>query len=947
MRAFVVVLLVGCGAQHTLGYFQPPPSREHRLGLGALDIQLASTLEREYRTERVQPPVSLVPTDGTELVLKRLSANVTLRGPLAHTELHFTFHNDENRQREGRFSITLPPSAAVTAFSMKVNGQWREARVVARQRGREVYETFLHRRVDPALLEQDLGNRFSARVFPINALEDKEITITYDHEIVDSYQLALAGLPKIEKLSVHVDNNGESKHVEAQQRIPEDITVGIVRGSAAIEYADSFVARVEMPNAARIPAKLDRVLYLVDTSASRAPVMARQVEVLKQLLAAHAVTDRVAIAVFDQASQELHRGYARDLDLSPILHHGALGASDLGAALRRAVSSGMSRVVIIGDAVPTAGEHDREALAKIIRDSSIERLDVIQVGDAIDLTTAQRLVGAGKQRGLVIDARDGTIAAQQLATAVQPSQSISVDGASHVWPPTTRDSIPGEPVFVYGLRKTTGPLTIRIGERRVEVTPGKGHTRLRRAVARAELSELVAVGASGDKIEELALAHRLVSPRTSLIVLETDSDERMMLGDNDEYVRNIPTGRTFESALGAAAGSQSDSLGISFSGATSLENQYYVDGINTTGLTFGTVGRGFGESIEISMADPAIVPGTRPVVRAEITSPLSMDLAAESIKRNAFAFKDIRRSDSWEPPKPKYRAPYTGKLHDVMSRIAKRDGRALKIATAWHASNPGDVAAILALGAALEASGAGNLAMRAYGSIADLYPNRAELLRTAGERLDRIPAARTLAVDFYRRAVRERPDHVTGYRLLAYALLRANRADDALAIILEGAQRTPNRIDIQHMLAEDAGIIGAHIIAKQPARRYDIEPRLPLGFATKPTMRAVLMWETDANDVDLHVRDARGMHAEAKRGYFADQADGWGPEMYVVEKPSAFPYKLSAHYVRKGAMGLGLGTVQVIHHDGAGGVVIEDRPFVIQNDDALVDLGTITSGRSE
>ena len=70
------------------------------------------------------------------------------------------------------------------------------------------------------------------------------------------------------------------------------------------------------------------------------------------------------------------------------------------------------------------------------------------------------------------------------------------------------------------------------------------------------------------------------------------------------YIKNIPVpGRTFEAALGAAAGSQGDGVGISFSGSSSLENQYYVDGVNTTGLTFGTVGspviNDFIEEIEI------------------------------------------------------------------------------------------------------------------------------------------------------------------------------------------------------------------------------------------------------------------------------------------------------------------------------------------------------------
>jgi hypothetical protein len=52
-----------------------------------------------------------------------------------------------------------------------------------------------------------------------------------------------------------------------------------------------------------------------------------------------------------------------------------------------------------------------------------------------------------------------------------------------------------------------------------------------------------------------------------------------------EYTIDIPTGRTFESVLGAAAGSQGDptgepaddDLGISFTGTTTLENTYEID----------------------------------------------------------------------------------------------------------------------------------------------------------------------------------------------------------------------------------------------------------------------------------------------------------------------------------------------------------------------------------
>ena len=73
---------------------------------------------------------------------------------------------------------------------------------------------------------------------------------------------------------------------------------------------------------------------------------------------------------------------------------------------------------------------------------------------------------------------------------------------------------------------------------------------------------------------------------------------------DQDYTKNIPVpGRTFESTLGAAAGSQSDGVGVSFSGSSSLENQYVVDGVNTTGLKYGTVGspviNDFIEEIEV------------------------------------------------------------------------------------------------------------------------------------------------------------------------------------------------------------------------------------------------------------------------------------------------------------------------------------------------------------
>jgi len=402
-------------------------------------------------------------------------------------------------------------------------------------------------------------------------------------------------------------------------------------------------------------------------------------------------------------------------------------------------------------------------------------------------------------------------------------------------------------------------------------------------------------------------------------VLESDADEQRMLSTT---MQNIPgPGRTFEEVLGAAAGSQNDGLGVSFSGATTLENVYVVDGINTTGISDSRFGGINGA------ADP------QEMVRRA--------------KASAFAFDPPRGPQ--EPPKePDYAAPYAGTFRDVMAALAQGDrDRALALATRWQLASPGELAALVALGEALEARGAGRLAARAYGSIADLYPNRAELLRAAGERLERIAGALALALDAYRRAVRERPDQPSTYRLLAFALLRAGRGDDALDVLDEGA-RHATRPSVLQLLGEDAAWIAAQLATDAPARRDELARRVRGPLPTHAGMRIVLSWETDANDVDLHVRDRRGHHAYyaarelASGGRLRDDlTDGFGPEVFAVDDPTAFPYKVAVHYYSRGPMGIGLGTVQVIRRDVAGRITVDDRPFVIQNDSALVDLGRI------
>jgi hypothetical protein len=306
------------------------------------------------------------------------------------------------------------------------------------------------------------------------------------------------------------------------------------------------------------------------------------------------------------------------------------------------------------------------------------------------------------------------------------------------------------------------------------------------------------------------------------------------------------------------------------------------------------------------------------------------------------------RRDPGEAPAPRY----VGALAEVMAAIARRDcTAAIEIATRAQLDHPGDVTAILALGEALEAAGASALAARAYGSLIDLYPSRDDLIRAAGERLDRVAGpAREIAVDAYRRAVAERPDRAVSYRRLGYALVKLGRWSEALDALIDGLSHV-ERASVGRILREDVGLVAAAAIAAVPREAKAIRARLAsLGveLPSGPSLRFVLTWETDANDVDLHVLDGAGSEAyysapalPSGGALLEDVTTGFGPEMLSIERPDAFPYRLGVHYYSRGPEGVGLGAIQIVEYDGAGGLSIEDRPFALQVDGARIDLGAV------
>jgi tetratricopeptide (TPR) repeat protein len=993
-------------------------------------------------------PISLTASDGAGLELVSLTADAVVEDPLAFTELHLVFRNPEPRVREGRFQITLPAGATISRFAMRIDGRWQEGEVVEQQAARVAYEDFLHRRQDPALLETEAGNEFSARVFPIPAGGTKELVVSYAQELpraAEPYRLPLRGLPRLGALTIRAlvartavapgaasslgGSRAQHEVVEVSRRawVPDrDFEVAHAGGRLGLRNDGLVVARVVPVAATDKRDPVASLAVLIDTSASRALGFGEQIAAVEHLLAELAKGDdpTVTVAAFDQDVAPVYTGKASgigDTIRKRLTDRRALGASDLERALGwlAGAKDRRARVLLVTDGVATAGALGGDALrakVKALAAAGVERLDVLAVGGIRDDEMMSRLVTAGLARdGVVLDGTQPAAAqARRLTRATRSGVKIEVPGAGWVWPSVVNGVQPGDELLIYADLPADKPFSVKAGGVALAtsgVLAGVERPLLERAWVRARIARLLEQRdttpdrdlADALKTQAIALStkHRVLCPFTSLLVLETEQDyarfgiERRALADiltigaggialihrSDLALPLAAPAFPAEGEQALAATAKSRKQGEAADKAPRGAAPDILGGLTAPREAFAA-----------AEASAASTPAAAPPPPAAAPPPPSPDLRAAARPRRAaaaagkrdisdaplagigglghldgapardearIANRVLARPEPIAEAKPSAPA-VSGTLADVMALI--RGGRAreaLARALAWRGRDPGDVLALVALGESWEALADAGDAARAYGSIIDLFPGRADLRRFAGERLERVrgAAALALAIDTFRKAVEQRPDHPASHRLLGFALLKAGHPREAFEALAAGvAQHYPDGRfrGVDRILREDLGLAAAAWMRAQPAQADEIRSRLLRAGGTPetgPSIRFVLNWETDANDVDFHIHDGRGGHAfysspslPSGGELYADVTTGYGPECFTIRAPAAaraFPYRLQAHYYSRGPMGYGMGKLEIIDHDGRGALRFEERPFVIMQDGAFVELGSV------
>jgi Ca-activated chloride channel family protein len=129
--------------------------------------------------ERPTRPTPTPTASGFPLAVKDHHVTVSIKGPIATTEVDQTFGNPYPYDLEGTYVFPLPEDAAVDKFSMWIDGKETEAELLDAQKARSIYEGIVRQMRDPALVEYMGRGLFRARIFPIPANGEKRVKISY------------------------------------------------------------------------------------------------------------------------------------------------------------------------------------------------------------------------------------------------------------------------------------------------------------------------------------------------------------------------------------------------------------------------------------------------------------------------------------------------------------------------------------------------------------------------------------------------------------------------------------------------------------------------------------------------------------------------------------------------------------------------------------------------
>lgn len=414
------------------------------LCLSVLLIIFVSAVSADGLLLPVERPHSMVVVPDELFTVKYHHVDVDISDQLSSTRVDQMFHNESSVEREGMYIFPMPEGSVINKFSMYAGEQEIKGKVLEKNEARQIYESIVRQRKDPALLEYIDRNTFRASVYPIPANGDKRIKLSYG-EVLDKvgetyryvYSLSTERFSKkpLEDCRVKIDIKSkrpitniyspthqvqversgdyeatvlwEAKNVKPDTDLVLYYTVseddlGMELLSFAGQGEDGYFMLLASPRVKLDKAKVlpKNVVFVLDRTGSMAGEKIEQArDALKFCLNSLREGDSFNVITFNESPTAVFTSMTkltsetRKQALSAVDGIEATGGTNINEALTAAMnqfnSLGDTRnyVIFLTDGLPTVGETDIDSILRNANSANKNRVKMFSFGVGYDVNT--------------------------------------------------------------------------------------------------------------------------------------------------------------------------------------------------------------------------------------------------------------------------------------------------------------------------------------------------------------------------------------------------------------------------------------------------------------------------------------------------------------------------------------------------------------------------------
>ncbi len=376
--------------------------------------------------------------------IKELGVVARVQDQVAKVQVTQTMVNTGSQQMEVSFCFPLPYDGAIDQMTFMVDGKEYEAKLLAAPEARKIYEGYVRKNQDPALLEWAGTGMFKTSVFPVPPGAERKVTISFSQLLRKSdrltdfvYPLSTAKFTsqpvELFSLTANIQSSAKIKSVyspthpvdvtrsddnhatvklEAKNVVPTNDfrlffdTAQQEIGASVLSYRpkdneDGYFLLLASPEVKSANAKLPpkTVVFALDRSGSMSGKKIEQAkEALKFVINNLRDGDLFNIVVYDTAVESFQPELQRYDDSSRKAALGFIegihpgGSTNISGALTTSLkmiqdSSRPNYLVFMTDGLPTTGERNEMKISQIAKELNKHRTRVVSFGVGYDVNS--------------------------------------------------------------------------------------------------------------------------------------------------------------------------------------------------------------------------------------------------------------------------------------------------------------------------------------------------------------------------------------------------------------------------------------------------------------------------------------------------------------------------------------------------------------------------------